>query len=218
MKAIVTGADEGIGRGLVEAFGAAGYEVVATDIGDCDLADPAAIARFCEGMEGPVHALVNNAGIANWPRPIAETSLEDWDRVLAVNLRAPFLLVKGLLDKFAPEASVVNISSVHSAMTNDANEPYAASKAGMIGLTQAMAVSLGRSHRIRVNAISPGYIAHGDMRPSEEEHRIHPMGRVGRPSDIGGIAVWLCSPAAEFVTGAEWIVDGGMHRVMAYPE
>ncbi|RYG27776.1 SDR family oxidoreductase [bacterium] len=221
-RAVITGAAGTIGRGLVAAFQEAGYEVIATDQGEggwvsLDLTDAEAIARFCAETEGPVHALVNNAGIASWDKPVEETTTAEFDRVIAVNLRAPFLMVKGFLPKFAPDAAVVNVASLRWKMTDDHNEPYSASKGGLYGLTQAMAVSLGRSHGLRLNTISPGWIvAEGEsVRP--EDDAIHPLGRVGRAPDIAGAALYLCDPGSAFVTGTDLIVDGGMQRVMAYP-
>ena len=222
-RAVITGAGGNIGRGLVAAFREAGYEVLATDQGEgdwtpLDLTDADAIAAFCERVEGPVHALVNNAGVASWNRPVGETSAADFDRVLAVNLRAPFLLIKGLLPRFVPgESAVVNVASLRWKMTDENNEPYSASKGGLYGMTQAMAVSLGRSHGLRLNTVSPGWIVPPGEGVRPEDDAIHPLGRVGRPPDIAAAALYLCSPEAAFVTGTDLIVDGGMQRVMAYP-
>lgn len=222
-RAVITGAGGTIGKGLVAGFRAAGYEVIPTDAqeGDwtpLDLTDAEAIVAFCAGIDAPIHALVNNAGIAIWEKSVSETSAEDFDKVIAVNLRAPFLMIKGLLPKFVRgESAVVNIASIRWKMTDNNNEPYSASKGGLYGMTQAMAVSLGRSHGLRLNVISPGEILADDAEVRAEEAAIHPVGRVGRPSDIAAAAVYLCSPEAAFVTGADLIVDGGMQRVMAYP-
>lgn len=225
--AVITGAGGTIGRGLVAAFRAAGYEVIATDRGEgdwipMDLTDADAIGRFCAGVEGPVHALVNNAGIASWNRTVEATTAEEFDRVIAVNLRAPFLMIRGLLPKFAPResggASVVNVASLRWKMTDDWNEPYSASKGGLYGMTQVMAISLGRSHGLRLNTLSPDWIAREDEALRPEDHAIHPLGRVGRPADIARAALYLCDPASEFITGTDLIVDGGMQRVMAYPD
>ncbi len=219
----MTGAGGGIGRGLVPAFRAAGYEVVATDLGEgdwtpLDLTDAEAIAAFCAGVAGPIHALVNNAGIASWPKGVEETSAEGFDRVIAVNLRAPFLLIKGLLPRFARgDAAVVNVASLRWKMTDEANEPYSASKGGLYGMTQAMAVSLGRSHGLRLNTVSPGWIVPDGVDVRPEDDAVHALGRVGRPADVAAAALYLCSPEASFLTGADLIVDGGMQRVMAYP-
>ena len=222
-RAVVTGAGGTIGRGLVAAFRAAGYEVLATDKGEgdwisLDLTDAGAIAAFCDSIEGPVHALVNNAGIASWAKPVAQTSTEEFDGVMAVNLRAPFLMVRGLLPRFvAGESAVVNIASLRWKMTDENNEPYSASKGGLYAITQAMAVSLGRSHGLRLNTISPGWIVADGEEVRAEDQAVHPLGRVGRPGDVASAAVYLCSVEAGFVTGADLIVDGGMQRVMAYP-
>ena len=221
-RAVITGAGGTIGKGLVTEFRKAGYEVVATDQGEgdwisLDLTDAEAIANFCRDVEGPVHALINNAGIASWDKTVEETTAAEFDRVIAVNLRAPFLMTKGLLPKFAKDAAVVNVASLRWKMTDNRNEPYSASKGGLYGLTQAMAVSLGRSHGLRLNTISPGWIVPEGETVRPEDDAIHPLGRVGHPPDIAAAALYLCDPRAAFVTGADLIVDGGMQRVMAYP-
>jgi NAD(P)-dependent dehydrogenase (short-subunit alcohol dehydrogenase family) len=219
---LITGSAGLIGRAMVAAFRTAGYETVGIDIVPSadvriDLAEPAEIEALVRGLDRPVHALINNAAIASWDKPIEETTTEDWDRVLNVNLRAPWLLTRLLLPHFAPKASILNIASIRNHMTDARNEPYSASKGGLVGLTQALAVELGHRYGIRVNAISPGYIADEREKLAPIEHAAHPARRVGKPEDIAHAAVYLCSDQAEFVTGAEWIVDGGMSRVFAYP-
>jgi NAD(P)-dependent dehydrogenase (short-subunit alcohol dehydrogenase family) len=220
--AIITGSQGLIGRSLVDEFRTAGYKTIGLDLNgeadvQIDLTDPTAIESFIQTLDEPVHALINNAAIASWDRPIEETTTEDWDRILNANLRAPWLLTKLLLPRFAPGASIVNIASTRSQMTDQRNEPYSASKGGLIGLTQALAVELGHRYGIRVNAISPGYIADEHEKLAPIEHTTHPAGRVGKPEDIAHAAVYLCSEQTEFVTGADWIIDGGMTRVFAYP-
>jgi NAD(P)-dependent dehydrogenase (short-subunit alcohol dehydrogenase family) len=164
--------------------------------------------------------LVNNAGIEP-DKPIAELALCEWDRVININLRAAFLLTQLCLPLF-PESGgcVVNISSIHATHAFPNSVPYACSKAGLVALTRNMALELA-PRKIRVNTISPGYI---DTRLWEEYLRsssnpealaaqtaaLHPVGRRGVPEDIGEAALFLASPAASFITGANLVVDGGI--------
>jgi NAD(P)-dependent dehydrogenase (short-subunit alcohol dehydrogenase family) len=114
----------------------------------------------------------------------------------------------------AARGSVVTIASTRAKMSEADTEAYAASKGGLVALTHALAISLGPD--VRVNAISPGWIdvAGQDLRP--EDHAQHPAGRVGRPQDVASLAAWLLDPAQGFVTGGEFVVDGGMTRKMIY--
>jgi NAD(P)-dependent dehydrogenase (short-subunit alcohol dehydrogenase family) len=174
----------------------------------------AAAARF-----GPVQGLVNNAGRNVHADPVAMTEAE-WDDVFAVDLKAAWLVARAVLpDMIAARAgAIVNIASVHAEMTYPGFFPYAAAKSGLVGLTRSLALEVGR-HGIRVNALSPGYtetelvrefFERNDPSLRETVLSVHPLGRIATPAEIAACAVFLLSDDASFVTGANWVADGGL--------
>ncbi|MBP0481053.1 SDR family oxidoreductase [Sagittula sp. M10.9X] len=227
--AMITGAARGIGRGIAERLVAEGWEVLALDVSFeeeapgrrviCDVSDEASVAAAFEACaeelgEG-LDLLVNNAGLAGpVSGPVENLSLEDWNRWIGVNLTGTFLMVREAVP-FLREArgAVVNLSSTRARMAEPDTEAYCASKGGIEGLTQALAVSLGPE--IRVNAVAPGWIVTGDWQAlSQADHAQHPAGRAGRVEDIAETVFWLAR--AGFVTGQVVTVDGGMTRKMIY--
>ena len=241
--AVVTGGTGGIGfmiaRGLLQAGAsvsvasrkpATGEAAVAelsqygrvTSV-PADLSTEAECLRLAEEIgkrEQRVHVLVNNAGAA-WGAPLEEFPAAGWDKVLDLNLKAPFFLTRAFLPLLEAAASaddparVVNIGSIDGLRVPDAeNFSYSASKAGVHQLTRVLARQLGPRH-ITVNAIAPGpfeskmmaatLAAHGD-----EIAAASPLGRIGRPDDVAGAAIYLSSRAGAWVTGAVIPVDGGI--------
>jgi NAD(P)-dependent dehydrogenase (short-subunit alcohol dehydrogenase family) len=251
MVAVVTGSAQGIGRGIAEGLHARGAHVLMLDRNGpalaaaaeslrarggarvhsilVDLADPAAIAALTaqvSRLEPKVDVLVNNAGI-EFDLPFGEVTAEIFDRVIAVNQRAPFLLTKALEPLF-PETggAIVNISSVHADHAFPNAIPYACSKAALVALTRNLALELA-PRRIRVNAICPGYIESPmldewlQLAPDPEAlarqvKTLHPLGRVGTPSDVASAVAYLAGPAAAWVTGTVLVVDGGL-TIRAHP-
>ena len=227
--ALITGAARGIGAAIAARLAGEGWRVVAADrdpsgpapaggrYAACDVTDPAAIAALLAGVgaaEGRLDGLVCNAGIMI-RKPIAALSLAEWNAVLATNLTATFLLARaGEALLRAARGAIVTIASTRVHMSEPDTEAYAASKGGLVALTHALAISLGPE--VRANAISPGWIATKSPPPRPEDHADHPAGRVGVPQDIAALAAWLLGPDSGFVTGAEFIVDGGMTRKMIY--
>lgn len=216
-KAVVTGSAHGIGAAILTERRESGWEVVGLDRDTVDLADASAVERACADIDGPVELLVNNAGIGGEWKGLLETSVEEWDRVLATNLRAYWLMAKFLVPKMPEGSSIVNIASTRASMSEPNTEPYSASKGGVVALTHALAISLAE-RRIRVNTISPGWIEVGDYAAlAEADHRQHPAGRVGKPEDIAR-AVRFLADESPFVTGQNLVIDGGMTVKMIYED
>ncbi|HEY9623566.1 MAG TPA: glucose 1-dehydrogenase [Crinalium sp.] len=246
--AIVTGGGQGIGKAIARQLLEAGFAVtisdidadagqetadeyqhlgriqsIVTDVADEDsvrhlVAD--AIAAF-----GRLDVLVNNAAIANPEQgPIEHLDLETWNRMITVNLTGAFLCTKHAVPHLRQQGgNIINIASTRATMSEPHTEAYSATKGGLVALTHALANSLGPE--IRVNCISPGWIAVSDWQKQanraepqlrQEDHQQHPVGRVGRPSDIAAMVLYLVSEQAGFITGAEFVIDGGMTRKMIY--
>jgi NAD(P)-dependent dehydrogenase (short-subunit alcohol dehydrogenase family) len=229
--ALVTGGARGIGAAISARLAQDGWRVVVADrqaAGPappggrnvvCDVANETEVAALLAGVaadEGRLDALVCNAGI-NIRKPIALLTLDEWSRVIGTNLTSTFLLVRaGAATLRAAKGSVVTIASTRAHMSEPDTEAYAASKGGLVALTHALAISLGPD--VRVNCISPGWIYTKGDPPRPEDHAFHPAGRVGSPDDIAALAAWLVGPESGFVTGSEFVIDGGVTRKMIYPE
>ncbi len=228
--ALVTGAAHGIGAAVASRLARDGWRVVAADIRPgapatsirpvaADVADAGAVGRLVDTVrqtEGRLDALVSNAGVMI-RTPLAKLSLADWSRVIATNLTATYLLARAAEDMLrAAQGSIVTIASTRARMSEPDTESYAASKGGLVALTHALAISLGPD--VRCNVISPGWIDVAGQKLRPEDHAQHPAGRVGRPEDIAAMVAFLVGPESGFVTGAEFIVDGGMTRKMIYAE
>jgi NAD(P)-dependent dehydrogenase (short-subunit alcohol dehydrogenase family) len=170
----------------------------------------AVVKRF-----GRLDALVNNAGLTGPDDgPIEKLPLARWNRRIAVNLTGAFLMAKHCVPHLrAARGAVVNIASTRALQSEPDTEAYAASKGGLVALTHALAMSLGP--RVRVNCISPGWIAHRPVK-RRKDHAQHPVGRVGRDEDVAELIAYLLSDAAGFVTGQNFVIDGGMTKKMIY--
>ncbi len=167
-------------------------------------------------VEQRLDALICNAGFMI-RMPLADLSLAEWSSVLATNLTSTFLLVRAAEPLLrAAKGVIVTIASSRARMSEPDTESYSASKGGLVALTHALAISLGSD--VRANCISPGWIQTKGPEPSAEEHAFHPAGRVGRAEDIAGLAAFLVGPDSGFITGTEFVVDGGVTRKMTYPE
>ena len=173
----------------------------------------AVLTRF-----GRLDALVSNAGIMI-RKPLARLTLVEWHKVLDTNLTAAFVLARAAEKPLrAARGSIVTIASTRALMSEPNTESYSASKGGLIALTHALAISLAPD--VRVNAISPGWIGvRRNEKLRRKDHLQHPAGRVGQPEDIAEIVAFLLDgERAGFVTGANFVVDGGMTRKMIYEE
>ena len=244
---LVTGAASGIGAAIAEVAAREGAAVALLDLTDPagsarDLADrygvrttavelditgpelDRAVARVAAEL-GPVTVLVNNAGRNARFEPGTLTETE-WDDAFALLLKAAWRATHAVLPGMiaAGGGSIVNIASIHARMTAERFFPYAAAKAGVVGMTRSMAVDLGK-HGIRVNAVSPGYIRTPPVEqffadnPGVEDEVLahHPLGRIGTPENVAEVVCFLASPAAAGVSGAEWPVDGAHSARFAGP-
>jgi NAD(P)-dependent dehydrogenase (short-subunit alcohol dehydrogenase family) len=249
---MISGAGQGIGRAAAIRFAEAGCRVSICDVDKeagrevvrlirkiggealfmyADMGKQADIEQWFKVTQaelGPMHVLVNNAGIGR-SAPVLELSAADWERVLAVNLTGTFLasqLAARSMKEHGLRGSIVNIASTRALMSETDTEAYSATKGGILALTHAMAVSLG-PYGIRVNAVSPGWIETGDWQLStrsvspqhtDRDRLQHPVGRVGIPDDIAGACLYLSGDSAGFITGQNLVIDGGMTVKMIYEE
>jgi NAD(P)-dependent dehydrogenase (short-subunit alcohol dehydrogenase family) len=241
---IVTGGAKGIGWGIVKVLVQEGVKVVIVDWdeeggkateaemrkagGDvlfikCDVSKEAEVQAMVKATLdrfGKIDILVNNAGIGVY-KTLLDTSSEDWDRCLSVNLKGQFLCSKYTIPHMQElgKGAIVNISSVHSFQTVNGVAPYCASKGGITALTRNMAIDYGPT--IRVNSIAPGWVLTpliqsifdsyddpADQRAQVERRQV--MKRIGQPEDIGNAVAFLVSDEASFITGTQLFVDGGL--------
>lgn len=239
-RVFITGGANGIGQALVRAFRSAGHRVAFCDVDEAkgketalrtgagfyrvDVRDAAALETCLQQLFrewGDLDVLINNVGISAF-KPLTQCSLEEFDQVLAVNLRPVFITARLLarhreqLDAPNPFGRIINLCSTRYLMSEPGTEAYAASKGGIYSLTHALALSLAPQH-ITVNSISPGWIQNVDYEQLRaEDHAQHPSGRVGRPEDIARLALFLIQPENDFINAQNLTVDGGMTKKMIY--
>jgi NAD(P)-dependent dehydrogenase (short-subunit alcohol dehydrogenase family) len=224
--ALVTGGAQGIGKATAALLAARGYRVAVADIKGaaagmmfirCDISrEPSvrACVRRVVQRFGRLDALVNNAAIASPGNgPVEKLRLTEWNRRLGVNLTGAFLMTKHAAPHLRrARGAIVNIASTRALQSEPDTEAYAAAKGGLVALTHALALSLGP--QVRVNCISPGWIAHAPVK--KHDHAQHPVGRVGRVEDVAELVAFLLSEAAGFATGQNYVLDGGMTKKMIY--
>jgi NAD(P)-dependent dehydrogenase (short-subunit alcohol dehydrogenase family) len=239
--AIVTGAAHGIGRAIAQQLHGDGWQVGVLDLPksgltrsfpsrqrnvlaiEADVSDEASTRAAVKSMIdrfGRLDAVVSNAGIMV-RKPLRQLTLAEWRKVIDTNLTATFLLARAAEKPLrAARGAIVTIASTRALMSEPDTESYAASKGGLVALTHALAISLGPD--VRVNCISPGWIAttfEGDTKLRRKDHRQHPVGRVGRPADVAAMVAYLLdAERSGFITGTNVVIDGGMTRKMIYEE
>ncbi len=227
---LISGGARGIGAAIAAHLAGRGERVVVADrdiagiaapvgvrLVRCDVGDEAAVQSLLAEVtatERRLDGLVCNAGFMR-RTPLAQLSLADWRSVLDAHLTSAFLLVRAAERLLrAARGSVVMMSSTRAHMSEPDTESYAAAKGGLLALSHALAISLGPD--VRVNAISPGWINSRGETLTPADHAQHPVGRVGMVEDIARLAAFLLGPESGFVTGAEFVADGGMTRKMIY--
>ena len=217
---VITGGAGGIGKCIAEEFQKEGAQVCVIDSapGDHyvgDIGNQATLEDFAQTViakHGRVDVLVNNAPPAFIG--IDSCSYEQFQNALAVGVTAPFYLSKLFMPYFAPDASIINISSSRDRMSQPQSESYTAAKGGIAALTHALAVSF--AGKVRVNSISPGWIDNQYTVYEGPDAAQQPAGRVGNPLDIANMVLFLASDKAGFITGENICIDGGQTRLMIY--
>jgi NAD(P)-dependent dehydrogenase (short-subunit alcohol dehydrogenase family) len=241
---IITGAGNGIGKGIAEAYASQGAKVVIADSDEkggvealtkikslgcevifikTDVSKPDEINHLMEQTVytyGKIDILINNAGISRW-KSLFDLEVDEWDIILNTNLRSVFLCSREAAKYMKDNptgGSIVNLASTRAFMSEKNSEAYAASKGGIVALTHALAISLGEFN-ITVNSISPGWIEVNDYEALRDiDHKQHPSRRVGKPDDIARTCLFLTERDNNFITGENIVIDGGMTRKMIYEE
>jgi NAD(P)-dependent dehydrogenase (short-subunit alcohol dehydrogenase family) len=234
--ALITGGAKGIGRAIARHLLSSGWQVGIVDLPDSGLRRAFSRQRGVLVIEGDVRdeetasdavdatvhrfrrldAVVSNAGIMI-RKTLRRLTLSEWHRVLDTNLTAAFLLARAAEKPLRrAHGAIVTIASTRALMSEPNTESYSASKGGLVALTHALAISLAPD--VRVNCVSPGWIETKDYAGlRRKDHRQHPAGQVGKPEDVAELVGWLLDPERSgFVTGANFVIDGGMTRKMIY--
>jgi len=232
--ALVTGASRGIGAAIAERFAQEGVRVVCVsrtpfesdldiELARADVSIPAEVEQLVDEVvrrHGRLDVVVNNAAIEH-EGTVVDTSPEEWDRVMAVNLRSVYLCAKYSIPHLTrTQGVIVNVASVDGLWAEPSLAAYCAAKGGVIALTRAIAIDHGRDG-IRCMCICPSYVATDmleqfyDAQPDPAAARagaaaLHPLGRISTPAEVAALAVWLSSDDASFASGQAYVLDGGM--------
>lgn len=227
---LITGSSGLIGSETVREFLAQGYRVVGLDIKDnpelrhpdytfikTDIGNEAQVRKAFLKVKS-LDVLINNgAKAAPENTKLEKMKMNEWEKYLNVNLTSVFLLTKYSIPLLRKSSgSIINMSSTRHLMSEPHTEIYSTAKGGMDALTRALAISL--AGEIRVNSVSPGWIADPAKKLRKIDHVQHPVKRVGRPADIAKMCLYLAGDAAGFITGQDFVVDGGMSVKMIYAD
>ena len=206
---------------LKEEYKSSDLLVLPTDVASEKQVEEAmkkAVAKF-----GRIDGVINNAVVHIW-KTIGELSVAEWNNALAVNLTGPFLCTKNAEPELRKnKGAIINICSTRALQSEPNTESYSASKGGLLAMTHALAMSLAPD--VRVNAISPGWIDVSAVKKKSEakqyefreiDHEQHPAGRVGKAEDIANMVLFLLNPENDFITGQNFVIDGGMTKKMIY--
>ena len=232
--AVVTGASRGIGAAIAERFAREGVRVVGVsrtpaesdldiEFARADVSQPADVERLMADVverHGRLDVVVNNAAIEH-EGTVVETSPEEWDQVMAVNLRSVFLCAKYAIPHLSrTQGAIINIASVDGLWAEPSLAAYCAAKGGVVALTRAIAIDHGRDG-VRCMCICPSYVAtdmleqfyDAQLDPAAARAgaaALHPLGRISTPAEVAALAVWLSSDDASFATGQAYVLDGGL--------
>ncbi len=241
--AVITGAGSGIGRAIAQALASEGGRIAVADVvaasgqqtvnlikdagGEaifikCDVSHAEEIEELIHNVVkhyGRLDCAVNNAGIAGVQATTVDYPLENWQKVIDINLTAPWLCMKYEIAQMLKQGkgAIVNIASILGMTGIALSSAYVAAKHGLVGATRTAALEYA-NQGIRINAVCPGFIETPMLENSEVGTNpqirqviasLHPIGRIGKPEEIAAMVLWLCSDAASFVTGAAMLVDGG---------
>lgn len=236
---IITGAASGIGKATAELFASKGANVVVSDIQESegvkvvknivtkggvasffkvDVSKPEemkALVDFATKTYGNLDIAINNAGVSGELNPIADMSIEGWNKVIGINLNSLFYGMKYQIQAMLKNGSgsIVNISSILGSVGFAGSAGYAAAKHGIVGLTQTAAIEYS-AQKIRINAVGPGFIETPLLSVLDEDTKkqlvaLHPIGRLGKSEEVAELIFWLASDRASFITGSYYPVDGG---------
>lgn len=214
-RVLITGGSRGIGKAISELFRERGWEIIAPTRQEMDLSNSQSITDYCKSMDGPLDAVVNNAGINNIA--MLDSLTDDlFGEMLQVNLKAPVQIARCLQHKLIENkiGHIVNVSSIWGFVSKEGRMGYSAAKSGIIGVTRTMAIEFGK-HNVLVNAVAPGFVNTELTQKNNTPEQISqieanlPLERMADPKEIAKFVYFLCSDENTFITGQTILIDGG---------